>query len=62
MRCLLKLYENKNNYRLTNTTILDMEITNNGSLQKAKFFLKKGRKAAGAEQVFGLAKLPKNEP
>ena len=37
--------------RLTNTTVFDIEIVNIGSLEKAKPFVRRGRKAAGAEQV-----------
>jgi hypothetical protein len=47
---------------LTNTTIFDMEITNKDSPDKAKPSTRRGRKAAGAEQVFSMAELAKDEP
>ncbi len=47
--------------RLTNTTIFDMEITNSDSPDKAKPSGRRGRKAAGAEQLFSMAELPKDE-
>jgi hypothetical protein len=48
--------------RLPNTTWFDIDITNDGSTDKAKPSVRKGRKAAGAEQVFSMAELPKDEP
>ena len=48
--------------RLTNTTWFDIDITNDGSPDKAKPSARRGRKAAGAEQVYSMAELPKDEP
>jgi hypothetical protein len=47
--------------RLPNSTFLDIEMISKGLLDKAKPFVKRGRKAAGAEQVFSMAELPKDE-
>jgi hypothetical protein len=46
---------------LTNPAFLDKEIAENGSLEKAKPFVRRGRKAAGPAKD-GVAVLPKVEP
>jgi len=46
---------------LTNAAFLDKEIADNGLLEKAKPFVRRGRKAAGPAQG-GVAELPKLEP
>jgi len=46
---------------LTNAAFLDKEIADNGSLEKAKPFVRRGRKAAGPAKG-GMAELPKVEP
>jgi hypothetical protein len=46
---------------LTNPAFLDKEIADNGSLEKAKPFERRGRKAAGPAKG-GMAELPKVEP
>jgi hypothetical protein len=48
--------------RLPNSTFFDIEMVNKDSPDKAKPFVSRGRKAAGAEQPFSMAELPKDEP
>ena len=47
--------------RLPNSTFFDIEMVNKDSPDKAKPSVRRGRKAAGAEQVNSMAKLPKDE-
>jgi hypothetical protein len=46
---------------LTNPAFLDKEIADNGSLEKAKPFVRRGRKAAGPAKGM-MVELPKLEP
>ncbi len=48
--------------RLPNSTFFDIEMINKDSPDKAKPSVRRGRKAAGAEQVYSMAELPKDEP
>ncbi len=48
--------------RLPNSTFFDIERINKNSPDKAKPSARRGRKAAGAEQLFSMAELPKDEP
>jgi hypothetical protein len=48
--------------RLPNSTFFDIEMVNKDSPDKAKPSARRGRKAAGAEQVYSMAELPKDEP
>ena len=48
--------------RLPNSTFFDIEMISKGPLDKGKPFVRRERKAAGAGQVFSMAKLPKDEP
>ena len=47
--------------RLPKSTFFDIEMISKGLLDKPKRFVRRGRKAAGAEQVNSMAKLPKDE-
>ena len=47
--------------RLPKSTFFDIEMISKGFPDKAKPFVRRGRKAAGAEQVYSMAELPKDE-
>ena len=48
--------------RLPNSTFFDIEMVNKDSPDKAKPSARRGRKAAGAGQVFSMAEPAKDEP
>jgi hypothetical protein len=47
--------------RLPHSTFSDIEMINKDSPEKAKPSVRRGQKAAGTEQLFSMAELPKDE-